>query len=82
MLNSFKYLGSCFSSEGGVKGDVSMRMGEGIRTFGAMKKVWGGSVTLGVNRELYERIVAPTVMYGAESRGMRVKREISLLWQR
>ena len=28
-VNSFKYLGSCFSSEGGVKGDVSMRVGKG-----------------------------------------------------
>ena len=74
VVNSFKYLGSCFSSEGGVKGDVSMRVGEGMRTFGAMKRVWGGrSVTLGVKKELYERIVVPTVMYGSESWGMRVE---------
>ena len=51
-----------------MKGDVSMRVCEGMRTFGAMKRVWGGrSVTLGVKRELYERIVVPTVMYGSES---------------
>ena len=31
MVNSFKYLGSCFSSDGGVKEDVSMRVGEGMR---------------------------------------------------
>ena len=37
-----------------------------MRTFGAMKRVWGGrSVTLGVKKELYERIVVPTVMYGS-----------------
>ena len=51
VVNSLKYLGSCFSSEGGVKGDVSMRVGEGMRTFDAMKGVWGGrSVTLRVKR--------------------------------
>ena len=39
-----------------------------------MKRVWGGrSVTLGVKRELYERIVVSTVMYGSESWGMRVE---------
>ena len=28
VVNSFKYLGSCFISEGGVKGDVTMRVRE------------------------------------------------------
>merc|ERR1712237_20261 len=71
---SFKYLGSCFSSGGGVKEDVSMRVGEGMETFGAMKRVWSArSVTLNVKRELYERIVVPTVIYGSESWGMRVE---------
>ena len=74
VINSFKYLGSCFSSDGGVKEDVSMRVGEGMKTFGAMKRVWSArSVTLNVKRELYERIVVPTVMYGSESWGMRVE---------
>ena len=35
VVNSFKYLGSSFSSDGGVKEDVSMRVGEGMKTFGA-----------------------------------------------
>ena len=74
VVNSFKYLGSCFDSEGGVKGDVSMRVGEGTKAFGALKRVWRGrGVTLGVKRELYERIVVPTVMYGSESWGMRLE---------
>ena len=74
VVNSFKYLGSCFSSDGGVKEDVSMRVGEGMRTFGAMKRMWSGrSVTVRVKRELYERVVVPTVMYGSESWGMRVE---------
>ena len=79
VVNSFKCLGSCFSSKGGVKEDVSMRVGERMRTFSAMKRVWGWrSVTLGVKRELYERIVVLTVMYGSESRGMRVRERTKL----
>ena len=74
VVNSFKYLGSCFSSDGGVKEDVSMRLGEGMRAFGAMKRVWSGrSVTVRVKRELYERVVVPTVMYGSESWGLKVE---------
>ena len=74
VVNSFKYLGSCFSSDGGVKEDVSMRVGEGMKTFGAMKRMWSGrSVTVRVKRELYERIVGPTIIYGSESWGMKVK---------
>ena len=73
VVNSFKYLGSCFSNEGGVKEDVSMRVREGMKTFGAMKRVWSErSVSMRVKRELYERIVVPTVMYGSETWGMNV----------
>merc|ERR1711875_161267 len=59
-VDSFNYLGSCFSSDGGVKEDVSMRIGQGMRTFGAMKRMWNGrSVSLRMKREQYERIVVP-----------------------
>ena len=51
-----------------------MRLGEGMRAFGAMKRVWSGrSVTVRVKRELYERVVVPTVMYGSESWGLKVE---------
>ena len=47
---------------------MSMRVGEGMRTFGAMKRMWSGrSVTVRVKRELYEKIIVPTVMYLSES---------------
>ena len=49
-----------------------MRIGEGMRTFGAMKNMLSyRSVSLNVKKELYERIVVPTVMYGSETWGMR-----------
>ena len=45
-----------------------------MRTFHAIKRVWSArSVTLNVKRELYERIVVPTVMHGSESWGMRIE---------
>ena len=73
-VQSFKYLGSCFSNDGGVKEDVSMRVGEGMKTFGAMKRLWNvRSVNVRAKRELYERVVVPTVMYGSEAWGLRVK---------
>merc|ERR1712121_55348 len=79
VVDSFKYLGSCFSSDGGVKGDVCMRIQEGVKAFGAMKKVWNErNVTLGVKRELYERIVVPTVMYGSETWAMRAEEKNKL----
>ena len=55
VVNSFKYLGSCFSSDGGVKEDASMRVGEGMKTFGAMKRMWSGrSVTVRINSSMRE----------------------------
>ena len=68
VVNTFKYLGSFFSRGGGVKEDMSMRIGEGIKTFGAVKSTWRcRSVTLNEKKELYKRIVVPTVMYGYET---------------
>ena len=79
VVDSFKYLGSCFSSDGGVKGDVCMRIQEGVKAFDAMKKVWNErNVTLEVKRELYERIVVPTVMYGSETWAMRAEEKNKL----
>jgi len=45
-----------------------------MKTFGAMKRRWkSSSLNVEVKRELYERIVVPTVMYGSESWGMKVE---------
>ena len=47
-----------------------MRVGEGMRTFGAMKYMWScRNISLNV-KELYERIVVLTLMYGSETWGM------------
>ena len=50
VVSSFKYLGSCFSKDGGAHKDIKMRAGERQKTFAAMKM-------------LYRRVVGPTVTY-------------------
>ena len=45
-----------------------MRVGEVLEAFGASKIMFNvRSVSLGVKRKLYERMVLPTVTYGAET---------------
>lgn len=36
--NSFTYLASWFNRDGGPKGEVKLRVGVGLETFGAMKR--------------------------------------------
>ena len=56
-----------------------MRIGEGMRTFGAMKNMLSyRSVSLNVKKELYERIVVPTVMYRSETLGMKREKKNKL----
>ena len=50
--SSFHSLGSCFSKDGGPQEYVKMRLGERLKTFGAMKMMFGvRSGRLGVRRE-------------------------------
>ena len=61
IFSSFKYLESCFSKVGGPQDQVKMRVGEGLKALDAMKKTFNmRSVSLGVERKLYERVVAET----------------------
>ena len=67
VVSSFKYLGSSFSGNGAPQIDAGMIMCEGLETFDAMRMVNVKSVSLDGKRELYERRVEPTVVYGAET---------------
>ena len=45
-------------------------MSERLKTFGALNKTFNGSiVSLGV-KELYESVIAPSAIYGAETHGL------------
>ena len=61
-VDCFKYLGLQVAADGGRERDV---VNEGYRAWAALK----------AKKCLYEGVIAPTVLYGAEAWGMRVLRE-------
>ena len=69
-----------------MKEDESMRVGEGMRTFGAMKRLWIVIImNVRAKRKLYERVVVLTVMYGLEAwglRGVEQRRKLDLMEMR
>ena len=56
-------------------------MNEGAKVSGALNRIWRvGSLGIGVKRMMYERIVVPTVIYGAEAWWLRegVKKRLNV----
>ena len=60
------------AADGGCDRDVVHRMNEGYRACGALKSVLSNR-GLGIRAKkcLYEGVIAPTALYGAEAWGMR-----------
>ena len=60
------------AADGGCERDVVHRMNEGYRAFGALKSILSNRV-LGMKAKkcLYEGVIVPTALYGAEAWGMR-----------
>ena len=55
---------------------MKIRVREGLKAFGITKMMFNvRSVSLGEKRKLYERALAPTVTYAAETWGMRWMRD-------
>ena len=81
-MDCFKYLGSQVAADGGCERDVVHRMNEGYRAWGALKSV-PGDRGLGIKAEkcLYEGVIVPTALYGAEAWGMRSdeRRKVNVL---
>ena len=71
-VDCFKYVGSQVAADGGCERDVVHRMNEGYRAFGALKSVLSNR-GLGIKAKkcLYEGVIVPTALYGAEAWGMR-----------
>ena len=61
------------AADGGYERDVVHRMNKGYRAWGALKMVLNNRV-LGINANkcLYEGVIVPTALYGAEAWGMRI----------
>ena len=71
-VDQFKYLGSIISANGGVEADVSHRVNEGCKVFGAMNGVIRNrGLEMAVKKTLYEKVIVPTVTYGSELWGMK-----------
>ena len=70
-VDGFKYLGSKVAADGGCEMDVEHRMNEGYRAWGALKCVLSSRVLIKAKRCLYEGVIVPTALYGAEAWGMR-----------
>ena len=73
-VNQFKYLGSIVAADGGVEADVCNRINEGCKMFGSMKCLMKNrGLGMNVKKILYERVVVPTVTYGSELWGLKVR---------
>ena len=71
-VDCFKYLGSQVAADGGCERYVVQRMNEGYRTWGALKSVLSKrGFGIKAKKSLYEGVIVPTALYGAESWGMR-----------
>ena len=71
-VDCFKYQGSQMAADGGCEWDVVHRMNEGYRAWGVLKSVLSNRA-LGIKAKkcLYEGVILPTALYGAEAWGMR-----------
>ena len=69
-VDCFKYLGSQVAADGRCERDVAHRMNEGYGAWGVLKNVLSNS-ELGIKAKkcLYEGVIVPTALYGAEAWG-------------
>ena len=81
-VDCFKYLGLQVAAFGGCERDVVHRMNEWYRAWGALKRVLSNR-GLGIKAKkcLYEGVIIPTALYGAEAWGMRSaeRRKVNVL---
>ena len=67
-VESFKYLGSHIARDGGVGVEVSSRVKEASKCLGGMKSVMRNRyLGMEAKRRLYEGVIVPTALYGAET---------------
>ena len=82
-VDCFKYLGPQVTADGGCERDVVHKMNEDYRAWGALKNVLSNR-GLGIKAKkcLYEGVIVPTALYGAEAWGMRTaeRRKVNVLY--
>ena len=62
---------------GEVLGDVLNRVNEGAKVAGAINRIWKVR-SLGIKKMMYESIVVPTVLYGADTWGLNASEKMRL----
>ena len=81
-VDCFKYLESQVAADGGCERDAVQRMNEGYRAWRVLKSVLSNR-GLGIKAKkcLYEGVIVPTALYGAEAWGMRSagRRKVNVL---
>ena len=71
-VDQFKYFREQVGRMGGVEVDVNFRVGEARKAVGTVRKMWkNGGLGMEAKKLLYEGIVVPTALYGAEAWGLR-----------
>ena len=72
-MDCFKYLGSQVAADGGCERDVVHRMNERNRACGVLKSVLSNrGFGIKAKKSLYEGVIVPTALSGAEAWGMRI----------
>ena len=82
-FDCFKYLGLQVAADGGCERDVVHRMNEGYRAWGVLKSVLSNrGFGIKAMKCLYEGVIIPTALYGAEAWGMRSaeRRKVNFLF--
>ena len=70
-VDCFKYQGSQVEADGGCERDVVHRMNEGYKAWGELKSVLSNrGLRIKAKKGLYEGVIVPTALYGAEAWGM------------
>ena len=81
-VDCFKSMGSLVAANGGCERDVVHKMNEGYRAWGALKSVLRNrGPGMEAKKCLYEGVIVPTSLYGADSWGMRLaeRRKMNVL---
>ena len=67
-MDNFNYLGVTVIKNDGIGEEVDHRVLEGSEVWGTVAKLWKQNMnSREVKRELYERVVIPSVVYSSET---------------
>ncbi|XP_076031278.1 uncharacterized protein LOC143019503 [Oratosquilla oratoria] len=78
-VDSFRYLGASVAGKGGVKVEVECRLREASKCLGGLKSVMRNRhLGMDAKRRLYEGVIVPTALYGAETWNIREEERRSL----